>query len=250
MNVDFKTMAAEVARLLDQKETEENTRGDGKIEGSIWAKYSGTNSADAISQADAEKVIVVDIATKGVRYIQGVLHSIGINWSPNDKSDAEKLENAINAKQDEYAKKHQKTKTSEEIQYTYNSKGEIVGTCHIIKNADGTVEMINMDKFGTITRKYVGYPDKERSEIITNYNKDGKETYKEICQDDGNYRTSKFFKDGALKLMVKSGEKESFVLDANGNPIKDKATLEAILDELEATESDRYRIMLYSGLDS
>ena len=120
MNVDFKTMAAEVARLLDQKETEENTRGDGKIEGSIWAKYSGTNSADTISQADAEKVIVVDIATKGVRYIQGVLHSIGINWSPKESYDDTEVQATKTSSDNKPVKQKAKSKAEQNVINKHN----------------------------------------------------------------------------------------------------------------------------------
>jgi hypothetical protein len=76
-------MAQEIAKFLDQKETTEKTRGDGKIEGSIWAKYSGTEIADTISQSDAEKVITMDLLEKGVLFIQGKLSALGIDWKPS-----------------------------------------------------------------------------------------------------------------------------------------------------------------------
>lgn len=82
MNVNFSAMAKEIANLLDQKESVEQTRGDGKIEGSIWAKYSGKDEADNISQDDAEKVIASDLKEKGVDFMRGLLHGMGIEWNP------------------------------------------------------------------------------------------------------------------------------------------------------------------------
>ena len=90
-NHNYESYAKEIANLLDQKESVEQTRGDGKIEGSIWAKYSGRDEADNISQNDAEKVIASDLKEKGVDFMRGLLHGMGIEWKP--KSILEKILN-------------------------------------------------------------------------------------------------------------------------------------------------------------
>ena len=83
-NHNYESYAKEIANLLDQKESVEQTRGDGKIEGSIWAKYSGKDEADNISQDDAEKVIASDLKEKGVDFMRGLLHGMGIEWNPQE----------------------------------------------------------------------------------------------------------------------------------------------------------------------
>ena len=89
-NVNLNVMAQEIAKLLDQKETDVKTRGDGKIEGSIWAKYSGTEKADRISQTDAVKVIAADLKEKGVDFIRGVLHAMGVDWEASNGDNVER----------------------------------------------------------------------------------------------------------------------------------------------------------------
>ena len=87
INVDFKAYAQEIAKLLDEKEESKETRGDGKIEGSIWARYSGTEGAEKIAEADAVKIITQDLMDKGVQYMRGLLHGLGIEWNPGKAED-------------------------------------------------------------------------------------------------------------------------------------------------------------------
>ena len=82
IRANFSAMAKEIVELLDSKESSEKTRGDGKIEGSIWGQYSGKAGSDNISVDDAEKVVMVDLQQRGVDFIRGVLHSLGIEWQP------------------------------------------------------------------------------------------------------------------------------------------------------------------------
>lgn len=82
IRANFSAMAKEIVELLDSKESSEKTRGDGKIEGSIWGQYSGKAGSDNISVDDAEKVVMVDLQQRGVDFIRGVLHSLGIEWEP------------------------------------------------------------------------------------------------------------------------------------------------------------------------
>ena len=85
LNADFSAQAKEIAELLDAKEAKKENQGDGKIEGSIWAKYSGTESADRISMADAEKIIASDLKERGIDFMKGLLHGMGIEWEPQKR---------------------------------------------------------------------------------------------------------------------------------------------------------------------
>jgi len=125
----------------------------------------------------------------------------------------------------------------------YDSKGNKIGTTHKTRKPDGTVEEVYKDNDGKVTKKVVEYLD--GSSITTHYDKEDKETYKKIDKKEENGITTTFAKNGQIKLIVKTENRKTVITDQNGNPIKDKFTLNVLLDEIGVSETERMLCLLY-----
>ena len=127
-------MAQEIAKLLDANEENVKTRGDGKIENSVWSKFLGSeNNNDriniekkAISISFAVDLIAARIKLVGTKAISNVLKGMGINWTPSvdvkpDKETLERIEKnkkneaIINKKNEEIEQKRNNIKVEVNI---------------------------------------------------------------------------------------------------------------------------------------